>query len=75
MVSGYLISTNLLRVEGLSTDPWDLGCHIGKKKVKRLKKARHREKAVLGLSPNENNLLYYNSKVISYKKKCNFGHF
>ena len=28
MVSGYLTSTNFPRVDGLSTDPRDLGCHI-----------------------------------------------
>ena len=28
VVSGYPTSTNLPRVDGLSTDPWDLGCHI-----------------------------------------------
>ena len=27
MVSGYPISTNLPRVDGLLTDPRDLGCH------------------------------------------------
>ena len=27
MVSGYLTSTNFPRVDKLSTDPWDLGCH------------------------------------------------
>ena len=27
MVPGYPTSTNLPRVDGLSTDPWDLGCH------------------------------------------------
>ena len=29
MVSGYLTFMNLLRVDGLSTDPRDLGRHIG----------------------------------------------
>ena len=28
VVSGYSTSTNLPRVDGLSTDPRDLGCHI-----------------------------------------------
>ena len=28
MVSGYLTSTNFSRVDGLSMDPRDLGCHI-----------------------------------------------
>ena len=28
MVSGYPTSMNLLRVDGLSTDPGDLECHI-----------------------------------------------
>ena len=27
VVSGYPTSTNLPRVDGLSTDPKDLGCH------------------------------------------------
>ena len=30
MVSGYPTSTNLPRVDGLSTDPRDLGCHKDK---------------------------------------------
>ena len=27
VVSGYPTSTNFPRVDGLLTDPWDLGCH------------------------------------------------
>ena len=27
VVSGYPTSTNFQRVDGLSKDPWDLGCH------------------------------------------------
>ena len=45
MVSGYPTSTNSPRVDGLSTDPQDLGCHKkGKEKRKEKEKMKEKEK-------------------------------
>ena len=71
MVSDYPTSTNLSRVDGLSTDPRDLGCHTPKLKFLLVLKKR-KERSCLSPSNGRENIispfLFNQNRVIKLAK-------